>query len=434
MNVRLQVFAFLTTSALLTAADWPQWRGPDRTGISTETGLLQQWPKDGPKLLWKTTGVGGGYSTPSIVGNRLYVLGAKNLKAGGGGKGKGKAGGAPGGSVAESLFCLDLSRDGTLIWSTDFGTTTRSYPGPRSSPTVDGDRVYALSSNGSLACFNAADGKIVWKKSLTDDFSGRYGNWNYAESPLIDGDRLICTPGGTTATMVCLKKTDGSLIWKGVVSGVKDGKMPGTTAGYSSVIAANVAGTKTYVQLIQGGVVGLDAQTGKMLWHYNNPASTGANIATPLVKGDSVFAASSYGNGGGRADVSKMGESFEAKEKFFLSSFQNHHGGMVLVNGFIYGTGGQSLMCINFDTGKVEWTARGVGKGSVTYADGLIFHRGESGEMAIVEATPKEYKEKGRFKQSDRSTAAAWPHPVVCDGKLYLRDWDGLLCFDVKNK
>ncbi|MGL4555200.1 MAG: PQQ-binding-like beta-propeller repeat protein [Gemmataceae bacterium] len=430
MNARLYAAAFLAGATGLLAADWPQWRGPDRTGLSAETGLLKEWPKGGPALLWKATGLGGGYSTPSVVGTKLYVLGAKDLKAGGG-KGKGKGGGG-GASAAESVFCLDLAKQGAKLWSTEVGSTGRSYPGPRSTPTVDGDRLFAISSDGVLACLDASDGKLVWKKSLTADFGGKYGNWNYAESPLIDGDRLICTPGGTKSTMVCLNKRTGSVIWEGKVSGLKDGKMPGSTAGYSSALVSNVAGRKTYVQMIQGGVIGMDAQTGAMLWHYDNPASSGANISTPLLKGDSVFAASGYGNGGGRADVAKKGDGFEAKEKFFLANFQNHHGGMVLVNGHIYGTGGQSLMCVNFDTGKVEWTDRGVGKGSVTYADGMIYHRGEGGDVALVEATPAGYKEKGRFKQPDRSPAAAWPHPVVCGGKLYLRDWDALLCYDVK--
>ncbi|MFQ3650814.1 MAG: PQQ-binding-like beta-propeller repeat protein, partial [Gemmataceae bacterium] len=330
------------------------------------------------------------------------------------------------------LMCLDLKAQGKELWVSEIGSTTGSYPGPRSTPTVDGDRIFALSSNGVLACVEARRGKLIWKKNLAKDFGGAPGNWWYAESPLVDGDRLVVTPGGSSATLVCLNKADGSVIWKGQVRNLKDGKKPANTAGYSSVVVATIAGTKTYVQLLQGGVVGMDAATGKMLWNYNNPASSGANISTPIVSGDSVFAASSYGNGGGRADITKKGDRFTVTEKYFLSSFQNHHGGMVLVDGHIYGTGGNSLQCIDFESGKVMWTARGVGKGSVAYADGLIFHRGESGEMALVEATPTGYKELGRFKQPDRSSAAAWPHPVISDGKLYLRDWDMLLCYDIQ--
>jgi outer membrane protein assembly factor BamB len=438
MKPRLLVFSFLAVAMAGVAADWPQWRGPDRTGVSKETGLLREWPKDGPKLLWKTTGLGGGYSTPSVAQGKLFVLGAKELKAAGGGKGKGKGkggfgGGGGGGTTTESLICIDLSQQGKELWATEIGSTIGSYPGPRSTPTVDGNRLFAISSNGFLVCVDATNGKLVWKKNLSKDFGGQPGNWYYAESPLIDGERVVVTPGGTSATLLCLNKTDGAVIWRGKVSGLKEGgKKPPTTAGYSSVVAATIAGKKTYVQLLQGGVVGMDAESGQMLWHYNNPASTGANISTPIVQGDSVFAASSYGNGGGRADITPKGDGFEAKEKFFLSNFQNHHGGMVLVDGYIYGTGGSSLMCVNFDTGKVEWTARGVGKGSVTYADGLIVHRGENGDVALVEATPAGYKERGRFRQPDRSSAAAWAHPVVSNGKLYLRDWDTLLCYAIK--
>ncbi len=424
MRSRLLVLGFLTACVLAVAADWPGWRGADRTGLSSETGLLRAWPEGGPKLTWKVGNLGGGYSTPAIANGKLYVLGARGLKAGG----KGKAGGP----TPESLICLDLANQGKELWAVEIGSTSGSYPGPRSTPTLDGDRIFALSSNGVLACVETAKGKIAWKKNLAKDFAGAPGKWYYAESPLVDGDRLVVTPGGSSATLACLKKSDGSVVWKGQVRNLKDGKMPATTAGYSSVVVATIAGTKTYVQLLQGGVVGIDAATGKMLWNYNNPASTGANISTPIVSGDSVFAASSYGNGGGRADIVKKGDTYTATEKYFLSSFQNHHGGMVLVKGHIYGTGGGSLQCIDFDTGKVAWTARGVGKGSVAYADGLIFHRGESGDMALVEANPKEYKERGRFKQPERSAAAAWAHPVICDGKLYLRDWDTLLCYDIK--
>ncbi|MFQ3592081.1 MAG: PQQ-binding-like beta-propeller repeat protein, partial [Gemmataceae bacterium] len=336
MLFRLFTLGFLSATLLGLAADWPAWRGADRSGLSRETGLLRQWPAGGPKLAWKVGNLGGGYSTPSIAEGKLYVLGARGLKASGGGKGKGKGGGGSGAAVTELLICLDLKAQGKELWVSEIGSTTGSYPGPRSTPTVDGDRIFALSSNGVLACVEARRGKLIWKKNLAKDFGGAPGNWWYAESPLVDGDRLVVTPGGSSATLVCLNKADGSVIWKGQVRNLKDGKKPANTAGYSSVVVATIAGTKTYVQLLQGGVVGMDAATGKMLWNYNNPASSGANISTPIVSGDSVFAASSYGNGGGRADITKKGDRFTVTEKYFLSSFQNHHGGMVLVDGHIY--------------------------------------------------------------------------------------------------
>lgn len=401
--------------------DWPAWRGPDRTGVSTEKGLLQEWPKGGPKQLWKITGLGNGYSTPTVAAGRLYVIGTKGS--------------------SEVLHCLDV-KDGSKIWAADIGSQAKAgYAGPRSTPTVDGDRIYTISSSGDLACFSTAKGESVWKKSFSKDFSGQRGGWAYAESPLIDGDRLVCTPGGSSATMVCLEKKDGKEIWRSAITGVESkaktkkgkGGRSFSTAAYSSAIVAEAAGEKQYVQFLSGGVVGVSAKDGKFLWHYDAPANGTANASTVLFQNDAVFAASGYGTGGGKAKISKSDDGkFKAEQDYFVSTLQNHHGGMVLVDGYIYGTNNSSLLCVEFKTGKVMWTARSAGKGSVMFADGHIYHRGEDGTMCLVEATPTGHKEKGRFTQPDRSTNKAWAYPTVAGGKLYLRDWDALLCYEIK--
>lgn len=391
--------------------DWPAWRGPDRTGLSTETGLLKQWPTGGPKLLWEIKGLGDGFSTPSVAGGRIFLMGTKGKD--------------------EQVMALD-AKDGKILWTTPIGALAGGRPGPRCTPTVDGDLLYALSSDGKLICADTAKGEVRWRKDLKADFGGKTGNWAYAESPLIDGDVLVCTPGGDTATLVALHKKSGDVIWKAPVTGLKGGKRSYATAAYSSVIVAEAAGVKQYIQFLSGGVVGIAAKDGKLLWHYDHPANGTANCSTPIFRDDAVFAASGYGTGGGLAKLQRDGGQFKTEEAYFVKSMQNHHGGIILVGDHVYGTGSGALLCVEFKTGKVTWDNRSVGKGSVAYADGHLYVRSENGPVALVEATPAGYKEKGRFDQPDRSAKNAWPHPVIAGGKLYLRDWDVLLCYDVK--
>lgn len=391
--------------------DWPAWRGPDRTGLSTETGLLKQWPSGGPKLLWEIKGLGDGFSTPSVAGGRIFLMGTRGKD--------------------EQIMALDV-KDGKILWTTPIGALAGGHPGPRCTPTVDGEVLYALSSDGKLVCADTAKGEVRWRKDLKADFGGKTGSWAYAESPLIDGDVLVCTPGGDSATLVALNKKNGEVIWKAPVTGLKGGKRAYATAAYSSVIVAEAAGVKQYIQFLSGGVVGVAAKDGKLLWHYDKPANGTANCSTPIFRDDAVFAASAYGNGGGLAKLQKDGDKFKAEEAYFVKSMQNHHGGMILIGDHIYGTGSGSLLCVEFKTGKIVWQDRSVGKGSIAYADGHLYVRSENGPIALVEATPTGYKEKGRFDQPDRSSKRAWPHPVVAGGRLLVRDWDVLLCYDVK--
>jgi outer membrane protein assembly factor BamB len=391
--------------------DWPAWRGPDRTGLSTETGLLKEWPAMGPKLLWKATGLGNGFSTPSVAGGRLFVLGTEGKE--------------------ERLIAVNVA-DGKQLWATPIGTMAGGHPGPRSTPTVDGDVLYVISSDGKLVCADAGKGTVHWRKDLKADFGGKSGGWAYAESPLIDGDVLVCTPGGETATLVALNKKTGELIWKAPVTGLQGGRRSYATAAYSSVIVAAVAGERQYIQFLSGGVVGIAAKEGKLRWHYDKPANGTANCSTPIFRDDAVFAASAYGNGGGLARLTRDGTEFKAEEAYFIKQMQNHHGGMILVGDHVYGSGSAALLCVNFKTGEIVWQERSVGKGSVAYADGHLYVRSEGGPVALVEATPTGYKEKGRFTQPDRSSQKSWPHPVIAGGKLFLRDWDILLCYDVK--
>jgi len=388
--------------------DWPGWRGPDRTDVSTETGLLPEWPAGGPKRVWKATGLGGGFTTPSVASGRIYLMGSKDH--------------------AEYVLALD-AKDGKPVWSTKVGAVGVNRgpqnPGPRATPTVDGDFVYTLGSDGDLVCVTRTEGKTIWHRHLEKDFGGKRGSWAYAESPLIDGDVLVCTPGGPSATLVALNKRNGAVIWKAQVPGRN-------TAGYASAIVAQVDGVKQYVQFLAGGVVGISAKDGKFLWIDKRTAGRGVTCSTPIFHDRCVFSASGYNLGGGLVKLRAHGDGVTAEEVYFTKAMVNHHGGMVLVDGYLYGTNNTSLLCLDFKTGTTKWQSRSVGKGSLTYADGRLYVRGERGAVALVEATPTGYKERGRFNQPDRSFKPAWPHPVVAGGRLYLRDGDTLLCYDVK--
>jgi outer membrane protein assembly factor BamB len=390
------------------AFDWPQWQGPERTALSRETGLLSDWAEGGPPLVWKTTGLGEGYSTPTVAAGRIFTMGNRD----------------------KSEYVLALAeKDGKELWAAEVGPVRADgggYAGPRCSPTVDGDRVYALGLNGDLLCVEADTGRRVWARDLRKEFGGQFGGWGYSESPLVDGDKVLCTPGGRTATLAALNKRTGQTLWKGVVP-------QGDAAQYSSIIAADFDGHRQYIQFLSGGVVGLSAD-GRFLWRYDHPHNGTANCSTPVYRDGHVFAASSYGTGGGLAKLTSNGDGVRAEEVYFTSRMKNHHGGMVLVGDYLYGSDEGLLTCLEFKTGKVKWADRNPGKGSITYADGRLYYRNEGGPVFLVEANPERYVEHGRFTQPDRSDKPAWPHPVIANGKVYLRDQDMLLCYDVKKQ
>ncbi|MCC6361685.1 MAG: PQQ-binding-like beta-propeller repeat protein [Phycisphaerales bacterium] len=419
-RITLTLTASILLAAVALADDWPQWQGPDRNAMSKERGLLQEWPTGGPPLAWKITGLGGGYSAPAVAAGRLYGLSNR------------------GGD--EVVWCLSEA-DGKTLWTTRLapaaeGGRDEGREGTGCTPTVDGDRLYAIGLNGDLACLNVADGKIIWHRSLTKDFGGRVPMWRYNESPLVDGDRIICTPGGADATLVALNKMTGETIWKSKPdsSGGKSG------AGYASAIAIDAEGQRQYVQFTAGTLIGVAAADGKFLWKYSKPANeNGINCSTPIFADGLVFASSAYGAGGGAVKLSKGADgTFKADEVYFSTQMQNHHGGMVVIDGCLYGANGGnsggSLTCLDFKTGKMLWRDRAAPKGSVAFADGRIYYRTEDGTLLLIEPNPEKYVERGRFDQPDRTKSPAWSHPVIANGKLYIRDQDVLYCYDVKAK
>jgi outer membrane protein assembly factor BamB len=394
------------------AADWPQWRGPQRDGISQETGLLKEWPKDGPKLIWQLKDIGDGYSTPAVVGDRLFVINNKGMN--------------------DEFVQAIGTQDGKQIWTKRIGKVGPNrgpqYPASRSTPTVDGDVLYALGSDGDLACLETASGEIRWQKNLRSDLAGKPGQWAYAESPLIDGDVLVCTPGGAKATLAALNKKTGEVIWKSAVPG-------GDQAGYASVLVDEVGGVKQYIQFLQHGVVGVDAKTGKFLWRYDKTGKSPANIPTPVLHADLVFTENRTASGLIKLTVNQG--SVKADEIYLKPNLPAAIGGSVLVDDFLYGTNSAGLICIELATGKVNWKERSVGAGAVCYADGRLYLHGENNDVALVEASPKAYSEKGRFTPPNppsRRKGKAWAYPVVANGRLYIRDAGSLWCYDVRGQ
>ncbi|MEK6299644.1 MAG: PQQ-binding-like beta-propeller repeat protein [Acidobacteriota bacterium] len=405
----LLLFLFLVqtkASGPIPDADWPQWRGPDRSGISTDTGLSKTWPAAGPSVAWSISGLGEGYGSVAIKGDRIYVQGVK------------------GGQSA--VFCLTRA-DGKTVWVKPLGATLGQDrgPGPRGTPTIDNDRLYALTENGDLACLKLSDGAGVWARNILKDFGGRNPRWLISESPLIDGARVIVTPGGEGASIVALDKMTGKTVWQT--------KELSDEAGYSSCIVTDIQGVRTIVGFTGRAGVGVRAVDGKLMWRYERVSNRTANITTPVVFDNKVFYTSAYGTGCALLGLKAEGGEVKAQEIYFSTEMMNHHGGVVLLNGYLYGFNNAILSCVEFATGKTMWRDRSVGKGTLTYADGQLFLLSENNVVGLAEASPTGYREKGRFQIADQGLPS-WAHPVVCAGKLYIRNQGTLACYDVKAK
>jgi len=396
------------------SAHWPQWRGPGRDDISAESGLLQSWPEGGPALVWTGTGLGDGYASVVIENGRIYTTGDRK--------------------DGEYLICLNDS-NGKEVWSQRIGDKWNDG-GARSTPTTDGILVYALTPHGDLVCLAAANGKPRWQRNLSRDFGGKMmSGWGYSESPLLDGNRIICTPGANDAALVALDRKTGKKLWQAKIEDCGG-------SGYSSVVKCKAGGVDQYVTVLgkTGGAVGVRAADGKLLWRHAGVAGKVANIPTPIVRGDYVFYTTGYDDGGSALlKIVPQGNELAVEEVWHKDSneLRNHHGGVVLVDGYLFGGHGQNNgipFCVNFETGESVWPKkRGPGERSaaVTYADGRLYFRYEDGLMALIEADPKDCKIVSTFTIPDGSTPS-WAHPVVTGGRMYLRDKDRLLCYDVR--
>lgn len=397
-------------------SDWPQWRGPNRDGISGETGLLQSWPDGGPPVAFQSEGLGSGFSSVAIAAERLFTMGKFGDET--------------------RLLALNVE-DGKLLWQTPVGN---GGDGPNCTPTVDGDLVYAVSFAGDLLCAETTTGKVVWRASFPNDFGGQMmSSWGYSESPLVDGDHLIVTPGAPNAALAALEKKTGRVVWRTPMP-ANPGQAGQDGAGYSSVVISQARGVKQYIQFVGRGIISVDAKTGKFLWGYNRIANGTANIPTPIVSDDLVFCSSGYDDGGSALlRVTGSPSQLSISEVWYkrANELQNHHGGMILLGEHVFMGHGHNNgfpVCFDLKTGRDRWRpGRGAGTGSaaMTYADGRFYFRYENGTMALIDASTEDYFERGRFRIAINN-GQSWPHPVISDGKLYLRDQHQLIVYNIR--
>jgi outer membrane protein assembly factor BamB len=386
-------------------ADWFQWRGPNRDGISAETGLLQAWPKAGPPQAWRTTGAGNGYSSFSSAGGRLFTLGARGNN--------------------EYVMAFDRAT-GKKAWEYLNG---RRYEndrgdGPRSTPTVDGDRLFVLGGSGDLTCLDAATGSKIWSINLVQKFGGRNPYWGYSESPLIVGDRILVNAGGPRASIVAINKADGATLWQN----------HSDEAGYSSPMLLRTGSLNQVVFFTGSRTLAVDPRDGRLLWSYNKVANGTANIATPIIRGTRVFLSSDYGTGAALLDVRAAGNLASANEVYFTRDMRNHHASSVLIGDHLYGFSSSILTALTFETGAMAWRDRSIGKGSLAFADGRLYLYSEEGVVGLAEASPAGYREHGRFTLAQQSGLPTWSHPIISGGLLIVRDQDSVFAYDVRAK
>ena len=469
LRVLLVVHVSLMLGELSTAetpdgsSDWPQWRGPKRDGVSQESGLARDWPESGPAVVWEVDHLGLGYSSMAVQDGRIFTLGnldgvehvlcldatngsiawaiqpepvnrrlerqvsAELVRLDADQSGGVDATEAQSDPALSAFDTLDKSSDGLLSASElrgAFGGFRDDMgEGPRSTPAVDGNLVYTLGCKGDLACLEAATGNTLWTLNLVDDLGGQHTGRGYTESPLVDGNLLIVSPGGTGGAVVALDKRTGKLVWRS--------QEVDEPIQYASAVAADISGERMIVQFGSRGLFGLSARDGELLWRYERVSSGVANVCTPIVWQDRVFAASGYGTGAGLVRIARDGEGWRAEEVYFNPRLANHHGGVVRVGDFVYGTGSTSLVAMNFLTGEVAWINRSTGKGSLVSADGMLYLVGEEHRVALAEATPDAYREHGRFELPDLGRPT-WTHPVIAGGRLYIRNQQRLTAFDVR--
>ena len=404
------------------AADWPQWRGPNRDGYSADKGLVAKWPAAGPKLLYtlsKPEDIGTGYGQPAVIGDKFYIVGADGSKQ----------------TAKEFLTCLS-TKDGKRIWQKPLNSSPGKYSdgwggGPRSTPTVQDGYVYVLGVTGDLVCFSADKGDEKWHKNLVKDFGGSIPTWGYSESVLIDGDTLLCTPGGKGG-IIALNKATGETVWQC--------KEVGDGAGYSSIMIATVGGVKQYVQQTMAHGIGVRAKDGKKLWEIGDIKRRTAVIPTPVLKGDIVFFTAGYGAGCEAYKLESDGkDGTKATKLYSNSNITNHHGGAIGFDKYVFGhsDGNGEWNCLDIESGDIVWKNKFVGKGSVSAADGYFYCYGEgTGTLARAKITDKGFEEAGKFTIPKTSTirpnsGKIWAHPVIADGKLFLRDYELLFVYNL---
>lgn len=397
------------------AGDWPQFRGPNRDGISKETGLAKEWPEGGPKLVWQNKEVAEGWGAPAVAGERVYLLGSKGVEE-------------------EAVLAYNVS-DGSKVWSTKIGGVGKpnqqpKYPGTRSTPTIDHGAAFVFGSDGDLVAVDAATGAVKWHKNVRTEFGGESGIWAYAESPLVDGEHVVVSPGKEKATVVALNRNTGAEVWRCAIP-------EGDAAAYGSTIVVDYGGIKQYVAVLQNGMVGIDANSGKFLWRYARAGKgSPAYIPTPVARDGVIYTAGARTGGGAVKLKVVEGDKVSAEELYFDTKLPAAIGGSVLVGNTLFGTSAGGLQAVDFGFGKVKWQDKSVGPASLLFADGNLVLHSEEGDLALVQASADGYHEKGRFKPKDAPArpggAKSWAYPALADGQLYIHEGSSLWRYDLK--
>jgi outer membrane protein assembly factor BamB len=405
MRLCASILAILVLAASASRAeDWPQWRGPNRDGKSAETGLLKSWPKDGPKLLWAVEGLGTGWSSPAVVKGLVFVTGVRDDR--------------------EFLYAYDL--DGKLVWKEEIGPAwTRNYPGSRHTPAVSDGDVYVLTGKGLLSCYEAKSGGKWWRIDLVEQFKAAPPTWGFAEGLLVDGDNLICTPGGKEASLVALMKKSGQTTWTS--------KGLGDAAAYTAPILVAQGAARLIVQITSQHVVGVDAATGRCLWRQPFRNLYGDHCVTPIYQDGRIYAVAGFGLGGVMLRLAPDGKS--VTPEWTDARLDSLHGGVILVDGFLYGAGDRNprWLCLDWKTGEVKYEARAFKPGGIAYAEGMLYCYSQDGIVALVPATPREFQPVASFAVP-KGTGEHWAHPVISGGRLYIRHGDVLMAYDIQDK
>jgi outer membrane protein assembly factor BamB len=393
-----------STAAAPGTSFWPQFHGPKGDNLSADTGLLKEWPKAGPKLLWTAKALGHGFASVSLAGGLIYTAGNKD----------------------DTTMVTALDLDGNVKWQTENGPAwTRDHPGTRGTPTIDGDRVYHESPLGELTCYNAKTGQKIWGVNILQEFAGQNITWALAESVLIDGDRVICCPGGDKASVAALDKMTGKPVWTAKPTGVK--------ASYASPVLAECQGLRMILTMNSKAFLGVNAHNGELLFTFPHETMYDVNATSPIYHDGQVFICSGYGSGSALLKIKIEGQKASVDPVWESKDLDNHHGGVILLDGYLYGAASRgNWVCLKWETGEKMYAEHGVGKGSLTYADGMLYTLSEQRDIGLVEATPKAHKVISKFKVPSGGEGPSWAHPVVCGGRLYVRHSDQLFAYDVR--
>jgi outer membrane protein assembly factor BamB len=396
------LLAFVFSGLVLSSQTITRWRGPDGNGIYPETGLLKKWPAEGPQILWHFDGLGEGHSSPAFANNMIYLSGMA-----------GKTG---------MIYALDMN--GKLQWKTPYSEEFHeSYPGSRATPVIAGDLLYIYSGKGVLTCMDAKNGKVKWQKDILKDFDGRNIKWGVTETVLVDGDLVYVTPGGKKNNVVALNRQNGNLVWS------SPGK--GELSAYCSPLMVELPSRKLVVTMTAGHIIGLDAKDGRMLWSHPQSNRHEVHANTPVYYNGELFCFSGYGQGGVKLTLS--GDGSTVKKEWFNSNLDGRMGGMVLINGYLYGSGDNNRQwrSVDLKTGEEKYASTELGKGVVIAADGMLYCYSERGELGLVKATPEGFTIAGKTKV-ELGSGQHWAHPVIHEGKLYLRHGDTLIAYKIR--